>query len=106
MLSLQIIMANANHIPVVKFHKRKYGEELLIDIVTLETIRRSKHFTGVQRQSFYGIMLTTAGEANVEVDGHPCIAKKGLVACARPGDVCTVRERKTRICFVLCFTRC
>ena len=69
-------MANANHIPVVKFHKRKYGEELLIDIVTLETIRRSKHFTGVQRQSFYGIMLTTAGEANVEVDGHPCIAKK------------------------------
>jgi AraC-type DNA-binding domain-containing proteins len=83
-------MANANHIPVVKFHKRKYGEELLIDIVTLETIRRSKHFTGVQRQSFYGIMLTTAGEANVEVDGHPCIAKKGLVACVRPGDVCTV----------------
>lgn len=90
MLSLQIFMANANHIPVVKFHKRKYGEELLIDIVTLETIRRSKHFTGVQRQSFYGIMLTTAGEANVEVDGHPCIAKKGLVACVRPGDVCTV----------------
>ena len=83
-------MANANHIPVVKFHKRKYGEELLIDIVTLETIRSSKHFTGVQRQSFYGIMLTTAGEAQVEVDGHPCIAKKGLVACARPGDVCTV----------------
>lgn len=83
-------MANTKHIPVVKFHKRKYGEELLIDIVTLETIRRSLHFTGVQRQSFYGIMLTTAGEAQVEVDGHPCLAKKGLVACARPGDVCTV----------------
>ncbi len=61
-------MINANHIPVVKFHKRKYGEELLIDIVTLETIRRSPHFSSVQRQSFYGIMLTTAGEANVEVD--------------------------------------
>ena len=47
-------MANTKHIPVVKFHKRKYGEELLIDIVTLETIRRSLHFTGVQ---FYASRL-------------------------------------------------
>lgn len=77
-------------IPVIKFHKDKYGDELLIDVVTLDMIRNSKGFAEVLRQSFYGIMLTTGGEGDVEVDGAPCVAKKGLVAFARPGDVCTV----------------
>ena len=80
----------AKKIPVIKFHKDKYGDELLIDVVTLDMIRNSKTFADVMRQSFFGLMLTTGGEGDVEVDGVPCEARKGLMACPRPGDVCTV----------------
>ena len=85
-------MSKQKHIPVVKFHSRKYGDKLLIDVVGLDTIRRSPNFAPVLRQSFYGIMLTTGGEGKVDVDGHRCSARKGLVACARPGDVCSIVE--------------
>ena len=80
-------MAKQKHIPVIKFNRRKYGGELLVDIVTLETIRNSPNFAKALRQSFYGLMLTTGGEGDVEVDGVPMVARKGLMACARPGDV-------------------
>lgn len=92
-------------IPVIKFHKDKYGDELLIDVVTLDMIRRSKTFADVMRQSFYGVMLTTGGEGDVEVDGVPCTAKKGLVAFARPGDVCTVTADRGLTSLELIFER-
>jgi len=92
-------------IPVIKFHKRKYGDELLVDIVTLDTIRNSKTFAEVMRQSFYGLMLTTGGEGDVEVDGVPAIARKGMVACARPGDVCTITEDRGLQSLELIFER-
>jgi AraC-like DNA-binding protein len=95
----------AEDIPVVKFHKRKYGDELLVDIVTLDTIRNSKAFAPVQRQSFYGLMLTTGGEGDVEVDGVPAVACKGLVACARPGDVCTIINDRGLTSLELIFER-
>ena len=92
-------------IPVIKFHKRNYGDELLVDIVTLDTIRNSKTFAEVMRQSFYGLMLTTGGEGDVEVDGVPAIARKGMVACARPGDVCTITEDRGLQSLELIFER-
>ena len=95
----------SDHIPVIKFHKRKYGDELLVDVVTLEAIRNSKSFAPVQRQSFYGLMLTTGGEGDVEVDGVPAIACKGMVACARPGDVCTIIEDRGLASLELIFER-
>lgn len=98
-------MVKQKHIPVVKFNRRKYGGELLVDIVTLETIRISPYFADVMRQSFYGLMLTTGGEGNVEVDGVPTVARKGLVACARPGDVCTVTDDRGLTSLELIFER-
>ena len=92
-------------IPVIKFHKDKYGDELLIDVVTLDMIRRSKTFADVMRQSFYGVMLTTGGKGDVEVDGIPCTAGKGLVAFARPGDVCTVANDRGLTSLELIFER-
>ena len=92
-------------IPVIKFHRDKYGDELLIDVVTLDTIRSSKGFAEVLRQSFYGVMLTTGGEGDVEVDGIPCTATKGLVAFARPGDVCTVANDRGLTSLELIFER-
>jgi len=92
-------------IPVIKFHKDKYGDELLIDVVTLDMIRCCPNFQEVMRQSFYGVMLTTGGEGDVEVDGEPCVARKGLVACARPGDVCTVTNDRGLTSLELIFER-
>lgn len=92
-------------IPVIKFHRDKYGDELLIDVVTLDTIRSSKGFAEVLRQSFYGVMLTTGGEGDVEVDGIPYTATKGLVAFARPGDVCTVANDRGLTSLELIFER-
>ena len=77
-------------IPLVKFKKDKYGDKLLIDVVTIDMIRSDKNFSKVLRHTFYGIMLTTGGVGQVEVDGVPRMARKGLVAFSRPGDVCTV----------------
>jgi AraC-like DNA-binding protein len=92
-------------IPVYKFYKHKYGDELLIDIVTLDKIRSSNNFADALRQSFYGVMLTTGGEGEVEVDGVPCIATKGLVAFPRPGDIGTVRNDRGLTALQLIFER-
>ena len=98
-------MGTQKHIPVIKFHKDKYGDELLIDVVTLDAIRNSPTFQDVMRQSFYGVMLTTGGKGDVEVDGIPCTAGKGLVAFARPGDVCTVANDRGLTSLELIFER-
>lgn len=93
------------HIPVIKFRRDKYGDELMVDVVTLDTIRKSKGFQEVLRQSFYGVMLTTGGSGEVEVDGVAGSARKGLVAFACPGDVCTVREDNGLTALELIFER-
>ena len=93
------------HIPVIKFRRDKYGDELMVDVVALDTIRKSKGFQEVLRQSFYGVMLTTGGSGEVEVDGVAGSARKGLVAFARPGDVCTVREDNGLTALELIFER-
>lgn len=93
------------HIPVIKFRRDKYGDELMVDVVTLDAIRKSKGFQKVLRQSFYGVMLTTGGSGEVEVDGVAGSARKGLVAFARPGDVCTVREDNGLTALELIFER-
>lgn len=93
------------HIPVIKFKRDKYGDELMVDVVTLDAIRKSKGFQKVLRQSFYGVMLTTGGSGEVEVDGVAGSARKGLVAFARPGDVCTVREDNGLTALELIFER-
>ena len=93
------------HIPVIKFRRDKYGDELMVDVVTLDPIRKSKGFQEVLRQSFYGVMLTTGGSGEVEVDGVAGSARKGLVAFARPGDVCTVREDNGLTALELIFER-
>ena len=98
-------MAKQTHIPIIKFNRRKYGGELLVDVVTLDAIRNSPNFAKALRQSFYGLMLTTGGEGDVEVDGIPMRARKGLLACARPGDVGTVTNDRGLTSLQLIFER-
>lgn len=98
-------MPKQTHIPVIKFNRQKYGGELLVDVVTLDTIRNSPNFAKALRQSFYGLMLTTGGEGEVEVDGIPMTARKGVMACARPGDVGTVLNDRGLTSLQLIFER-
>ena len=98
-------MPKQTHIPVIKFNRHKYGGELLVDVVTLDTIRNGPNFAKALRQSFYGLMLTTGGEGEVEVDGIPVTARKGLMACARPGDVGTVMNDRGLTSLQLIFER-
>ena len=98
-------MAKQKHIPVIKFNRQKYGNELLVDIVTLENIRNSKTFAPVLRQSFYGLMLTTDGEGDVEVDGVSAVVCKEIMTCARPGDVCTITNDRGLTSLELIFER-
>ena len=98
-------MPKQTHIPVIKFNRHKYGGELLVDVVTLDAIRRAPNFADALRQSFYGLMLTTGGEGEVEVDGIPMTARKGLMACARPGDVGTVINDRGLTSLQLIFER-
>ncbi len=64
-------MAKQTHIPVIKFNRHKYGGELLVDVVTLDTIRNGPNFAKALRQSFYGLMLTTGGEGEGAFAGKP-----------------------------------
>lgn len=98
-------MPKQTYIPVMKFNRHKYGGELLVDVVTLDAIRNSPNFAKALRQSFYGLMLTTGGEGDVEVDGIPMTARKGLMACARPGDVGTVINDRELTALQLIFER-
>ena len=98
-------MPKQTNIPVIKFNRHKYGGELLVDVVTLDTIRKGPNFAKALRQSFYGLMLTTGGEGEVEVDGIPMTARKGVMACARPGDVGTVINDRGLTALQLIFER-
>lgn len=76
-----------------------------MDVVTLDNIRRAPNFADALRQLFYGLMLTTGGEGEVEIDGVPTVACKGLMACARPGDVGTVISDRGLTALELIFER-
>lgn len=75
------------HIPLYKFLKRKYGAELLIDVINLDYMRKAIHRTPVYRQNFYCIILITDGQEKVAVNEHKRIIRAGNVICSRPGEV-------------------
>ena len=53
-----------------KFHKTKYGEELLIDVVTLDNIKQhiSKH--PVHTLSYFDITFITCGMMRLIIERH------------------------------------
>ncbi|MCM1168471.1 MAG: AraC family transcriptional regulator [Bacteroides sp.] len=75
------------NIPLYKFYKHKYGEELLVDMLDLEQIKPGLIRTPVHRESFYCIIFITGGEETVTVNGHSRMVKSGDVVCSIPGEV-------------------
>ena len=74
-------------IPLYKFHKRKYGTELLIDVLDLDYIKTGIHRNPVHRETFYCIILITDGKEEVTVNDHNRSVGAGDVICSRPGEV-------------------
>lgn len=75
------------HIPLYKFYKRKYGIELLIDVLDLDYIKAGIRRAPIHRETFYCIILITAGKEEVAVNEHKRIMQAGDVICSRPGEV-------------------
>lgn len=74
-------------IQLYKFHKRKYGAELLIDVLDLDYIKSGIRRAPVHRETFYCIILVTGGQEEVAVNGHKRVVQTGDVICSRPGEV-------------------
>lgn len=74
-------------IPLLKFFKRKYGKELLIDVVDIEYIRATVKKMPVFRYNFYCILLITKGSEEIAIDDFKCRVKAGNVICSTPGEI-------------------
>lgn len=74
-------------IPLYKFHKRKYGTELLIDVLDLDYVKAGIRRTPVHRETFYCIISVADGCEEVAVNEHRRLVRAGDVICSRPGEV-------------------
>lgn len=74
-------------IPLYRFYKRKYGQELLIDVLDLDYIKTGIRLNPVHRETFYCIILITEGHEEVSVNEHHRLVNPGEVICSRPGEV-------------------
>ncbi len=76
-----------NEIPVFNFFKHKYGEELLVDVNSIQYIKRGIVKHPIHRYSFYGIAFITRGNERLGINDRTINAKPGDIVVALPGDV-------------------
>lgn len=74
-------------IPIYKFYKRKYGAELLVDVLDLDYIKTGIRETPIHRETFYCIIAVTDGCEKVAVNGYEREVQEGDIICSRPGEV-------------------
>lgn len=74
-------------IPLYTFYKRKYGVELLVDVLDLDYIKTGIRKTPMHRETFYCIILITEGCEKVAVNGHEREVREGDVICSRPREI-------------------
>ena len=74
-------------IPLYRFYKRKYGQELLIDVLDLDYIKTGIRLNPVHRDTFYCIIFITEGSEEVSVNDHHRIVSSNGVICSRPGEI-------------------
>lgn len=73
-------------IPQYKFYKHKYGNELLVDVIDVDTMRKDIWRTSAYCTTFYSIIIFTEGSEDVAIDGRRMHVTQGCVACSRPGE--------------------
>lgn len=76
-----------NSIPRYKFYKTKYGEELLIDVVTLDSIRPYINKTPVHTLSYFDITFITGGSGHLSIADEQFSLCQGDIIFSRPGEI-------------------
>jgi len=74
-------------IPLYKYFKHKYGQELLVDVIHTDDMLKSIKRTPVYITNFYSIILFTSGNEELSVNEHSMKVHEGVVVCSLPGEV-------------------
>ncbi len=74
-------------IPILQFFKRKYGNELLIDLIDIQYMKTGIMKRPIHRYNFYGVALVTDGQEEIGLNDHSVMAEKGMLITCIPGDV-------------------
>lgn len=74
-------------IPEYKFNKTKYGEELLIDVVSLDSIRKYIDKHPVHTLSYFDITFISKGIGHFSINDAQYSLRQGDVIFSRPGEV-------------------
>lgn len=90
-------------IPIYKFHKKKYGDELLVDVVDMDYIRAGIYSTPVRRYTFYCIVVVTNGYEEIAINEHKYKVSPGNVICSIPGEIWNWQKHCTLDGYVLIF---
>lgn len=70
-----------------KFHKTKYGDELLVDIVSLDSIRKYIDRHPVHTLTYFDITFITKGSAGFSLEDIRYCLDEGDVICSKPGEI-------------------
>lgn len=76
---------HSNSIDKYQFHKTKYGDELLIDVVRLRDIKKYLSGNALHSLTYFDITLITEGEGLFRIGDHSLEVKKGDVLFTQPG---------------------
>lgn len=74
-------------IPIYRFYRRKYGTELLIDVLDLDYVKTGIRKHPVHRETFYCLIAITDGCEKVVLNGYEREVKEREIICSRPGEV-------------------
>ena len=93
-----------NHnIPQYDFYKHKYGDELLIDVVPLNTIKKYLKEQPVHILTYYDITLITSGEGEFLIDHQANRVKPQDIIFTRPGEIRKWDDKTIQDGFALIF---
>lgn len=91
------------NIPQYDFYKHKYGDELLIDVVPLNTIKKYLKEQPVHILTYYDITLITSGEGEFLIDHQANRVKPQDIIFTRPGEIRKWDDKTIQNGFALIF---
>ncbi|WP_455591965.1 AraC family ligand binding domain-containing protein [Bacteroides sp.] len=74
-------------IPIIKFYKHKYGDELLVDINDIHYIKKGIITNPIHRYNFYSLILITEGCEEIAINDHRYRVHPGTLITSIPGEV-------------------
>lgn len=92
-----------NSIPKYNFYRKKYGEELLIDVIDLDSIKGNIRKNPVHRVTYYDITFLTEGSEEIAINDRSYLMVPGSAVCSIPGDVWTWQQHTNMNGYVLVF---